>query len=710
MGVPLTHDAPLDAAHRVSGERLRSLLAPRSVAIVGASDNSRWSFTTYSTATRFGFPGRLHLVNRNGAPAHGQATATSCASIGEEVDVAVLLVGAASLPDALRDVAAAGIPGAIALAAGFGETGPEGKLAQEGLAALAEELDVVFLGPNCLGFVNLVDRCSAWASPPPVPDATPGAIALVSQSGAVAVQLGRFAAKRAVRFSHVISTGNQAMVDTLDVARVVVEDRRVRCVAMFAETIADAGRFDDLATRAAALEKPIVMMKVGRSELAAQVIASHTGSLAGDDDVIDVALRQAGVVRVDSLEELVTTTGLVTRVGRVAPGRLGVVSISGGACDIVVDLADELDVPLASFSDATRTRLRDTGSAYGAANNPLDVTGAAVGGPELMVDAVRAVADDPDVAVVAIVDVLPDGGVLTETSGRLRTLGPALAEIPKPCVLVNQVSQDMPANLQEEVAALGLEPWVAGLDLAIRSIGNVMRWSAWRPGAPAAGEGPLLLDARPVSEADVLALLSEHGIPVVPTRLVRSVAEAAEAARELGFPVVVKVASAQILHKSDVGGVALRLSDENAVRDAFERVTAAGRAVGGAIVDGALVAPFRDGGVELIVGVVRDAQWGPIVAVGLGGVWVNALDDSSLRRAPVDEDEAAEMLGELRGAALLSGLRGSAPADLDAVGTVVAALSRLAHRLGTELESIEINPLRVDGATVEALDAAVTWT
>ncbi|MES1248174.1 MAG: acetate--CoA ligase family protein [Actinomycetota bacterium] len=702
MSVPLATESPR--------ERLRSLLSARSVAIVGASDNSRWSYTTYTTAKRYGFPGKLHLVNRSGADAHGQPTSTSCVAIGEPVDVAVLLVGAASIPDALRDVAAAGIHGAVALASGFGETGDAGRSAQADLVALAKELDVAFLGPNCLGFLNLVDECSAWASPPPVPDATPGSIALVSQSGAVAMQLGRFGAKQSVRFSHVISTGNQAMVDTLDAARVVVEDERVRCVAMFVEAIGDAERFDDLARRAAELDKPIVMMKVGRSELAARIIASHTGSLAGDDAVIDVALRQAGVIRVDSLEELVATAGLVARTGRFRPGSLGVVSISGGACDIVVDAAGAADVPLATLTDETRARLRETGSAYGAAHNPLDVTGAAVGGPELMVNAVEGVASDPDVAVLAVVDVLPDGDVLTEPSGRLRAVGPAMAALETPTVLLNQVAQDVPEELREEIAALGLEPWIAGLGVGIRAIGHVMRWSAWRAPEPAAPEPTLTVEPRPLAETEALALLAEHGVPTVPSRLVTSADEAVAAAQELGYPVVVKVVSAQILHKSDIGGVALRLADDAAVREAYDRVTAAGAAVDDAVVDGALVAPFREGGVELIAGVVRDAQWGPTIAVGLGGVWVNALNDSSLRRLPVTEDDVHAMLGELRTSTLLDGFRGAPPADRDAIASAVVALGRLALRLGPHLESIEINPLRVDGAAVEALDAVVTWS
>ncbi len=695
---------------RVGADRLRSLFAAGSVAIVGASDNSRWSFTTFATATRYGFPCKLYLVNRSGASAHGRPTATSCAAIGEHVDVAVLLVGAASLPDALRDVANAGIRGAVALASGFGETGAEGHVAQAKLAALADELDIALLGPNCLGFLNLVDRCCAWASPPPVPDATPGSIALVSQSGAVAMQLGRFAAKQGVHFSHVVSTGNQAMIDTLDAARAVVDDERVACVAVFVEAIGDAARFDDLAARAADLGKPIVMMKVGRSELAAEIIASHTGSLAGDDAVIDVSLRQAGVIRVDTLEELVATAGLVTRTGRIGPGRLGVVSISGGACDIVVDAASAADVPLAVFTDETRSRLRETGSAFGAAHNPLDVTGAAVGGPELMANAVAAVAADPNVAIVGVVDVLPDGDVLTEPSGRLQLLGPSLATLGKPCVVLNQVSQDMPAALRAEVSDLGLEPWIAGLDLGVRSIGNVLRWSAWRPQAHATSEPLLAIEPAALSESAVLALLADHGIPTVPTRLVHSADEAVAAARELRHPVVVKVVSPQIIHKSDVGGVALGLADDDAVRAAFTRVTAAGEAVDGAVVEGALVAPFRTGGVELIAGVVRDPQWGPTIAVGLGGIWVNALNDTSLRRLPVDEHEVRTMVAELRGAAVLAGARGGPPAAVEQIAAVVVALGRLALRLGPRLESIEINPLRVEGSTVEALDAVVTWS
>jgi len=694
---------------RPSRERLQSILTARSVALVGASDNSRWSLTAFAALTGFGFPGTLHLVNRRGADAHGRTTSTSCAAIGESIDLAVCIVSAESLPDALRDAAAAGAHGAVALASGFGESGDAGRRAQAALVELADELDMTFFGPNCLGFVNLVDQVSGWASPAPVAGPEAGPIALISQSGGLAAQMGRFAARHGIRFSHVISTGNEAMVDALDVARTVVEDERVRCLAMFVEAIGDAQRFDDLTARAAELDKPIVMMKVGRSALAAEVIASHTGALAGNDELIDVALRSAGVIRVGSLEELVVTAGLVAGTGRVPAGRLGVVSISGGACDVVVDSADAFGTPLAVFSKATQARLRDTGSAYGAAHNPLDVTGAAVGGVQLMTDAIEAVAADPDVGVVAILDVLPDGQGQPEPSARLTAIGEAISRVDKPCVVVHQLAQDITPDALRAVEGIGVEHRICGIDEATKAIGSAMRWSAWHPRPVAAPATTISVEPVPLSEADALELLGAHGIPVVPSRLATSADEAVAAANELGYPVVVKVASAQIAHKSDIGGVALDLRADDAVREAFARVTDAASKVDGARVDGALVAPMRSGGVELIAGVVRDPVWGLVLAVGLGGVWVNVLNDSSLRRLPADEVDVREMLDQLRGRSLLEGARGSRPADIERLVTVIADLGRLALQLGSRLESIEINPLRVDGDAIEALDAAVTW-
>ena len=283
-----------------SPERLRALLSPRSVAIVGASDRLGWSSGAFGNFASLGFDGALHLVNRNGGVVHGRETVTSCVEIGEPVDLAIMLVGARSLAPALEDVAASGIPHAVVLAAGFGETGEEGVGLQQELVELCRELGVTCIGPNCLGFVNVVDRAPAWAGMMPV-RLISGAVAIVSQSGATASEIATYAVTQNIGLSHIISTGNEAMVDAIAMSSAVLEDERVRALAIFTESIRDAQRFKALAARAADLEKPIGMMKVGTSALAAEIALTHTGALVGDDLLVDTALRQWGVVRVHSL-------------------------------------------------------------------------------------------------------------------------------------------------------------------------------------------------------------------------------------------------------------------------------------------------------------------------------------------------------------------------------------------------------------------------
>ena len=692
-----------------SAERLRSFLSPRSVAIVGASDRSGWSAGAFVNFEKLGFDGALHLVNRNGGVVHGRQAVTSCREIGEPVDLALMLVGANRLPDALADAASAGISSVVVLASGFGEAGGHGASVQSELVDLCRELDVVCLGPNCLGFVNVVDRAPAWSGMMPVP-LVEGQVAIVSQSGATASEIATFASAQNIGLSHIISTGNEAIVDTIAMASAVLEDERVRAVAMFVESIRDGERFRHLAERAAALEKPIVMMKVGTSSLAAEIALTHTGALVGDDRVVDAALRQSGVIRVQSLEELAVTAGLLAHTGPLPPGGLGVVSISGGACDIIADSAEALSLPLPALAESTQARLEELLPDFGTLRNPLDITGAASENPALFGDALEAIADDPSVAALAAVYILP-------TEGRAARFGPRLEHIARGLnaagdrgILVAPTAGDINPFVASMLEELGIAHAISGVRDAVDAIGNAIRWSSWlrRPRRPEITSGELELAGRngQWSEARGLELLAAHGVPVVPWRLARSGDEAVAAARELGYPVVVKVVSPEILHKTDIGGVALGLGDDDGVREAFARVVAA---AGDAHVDGALVAPMRGGGVELIVGVVRDPQWGPTLAVGLGGVWVHVADDTSLRVLPVGEADVREMLDELRGSALLKGARGSRAADLEQLVQTIVAFAQLAERLGPALASLEVNPLRVDGSTIEALDAVVVW-
>jgi acetate---CoA ligase (ADP-forming) len=698
-----------DTLEAPSAERLQSFLAPRSVAIVGASDRSGWSAGAFVNFEKIGFDGALHLVNRNGGVVHGRRAVTRCAEIGEPVDLALMLVGARGLPDALADAAAAGIPFAVVLASGFGEVGGRGVSVQAELVELCRELDVVCLGPNCLGFVNVVDRAPAWSGMMPVP-LVEGQVAIVSQSGATASEIATFASAQNIGLSHIISTGNEAIVDTIAMAGAVLEDDRVRAVAMFVESIRDGERFRRLAARAAALEKPIVMMKVGTSSLAAEIALTHTGALVGDDRVVDAALRQAGVIRVHSLEELAVTAGLLARTGPLPSGGLGVVSISGGACDIIADSAEAIGLPLPALAQSTQSRLEELLPDFGALRNPLDITGAASENPPLFGDALEAIADDPSVAALAAVYILPTEGRAARFAPRLEQIARGLRAAGDRGILVAPTAGDINPFVAGMLEELGIAHAISGVRDAVDAIGNAIRWSSWlrSPRRPETVRAELELADRngPWSEVQGLELLAAHGVPVVPWRLARSGNEAVAAARELGYPVVVKIVSPEILHKTDIGGVALGLGDDDSVREAFARVVGA---AGDAHVDGALVAPMREGGVELIVGVVRDRQWGPTLAVGLGGVWVHVADDTSLRVLPVGGADVREMLDELRGSALLKGARGARTADVEQLVRTILAFAQLAERLGPTLASMEINPLRVDGAMIEALDAVVVW-
>jgi acyl-CoA synthetase (NDP forming) len=701
--------ALVEPVQEPSAERLRSFLSPRSVAIVGASNRSGWSAGAFVNFEKIGFGGALHLVNRNGGIVHGRQAVTSCREIGEPVDLALMLVGANRLPDALADAASAGISSAVVLASGFGEAGGQGASVQSELVDLCRELDVVCLGPNCLGFVNVVDRAPAWSGMMPVP-VVEGQVAIVSQSGATASEIATFASAQNIGLSHIISTGNEAIVDTIAMASAVLEDERVRAVAMFVESIRDGERFRRLAERAAALEKPIVMMKVGTSSLAAEIALTHTGALVGDDRVVDAALRQSGVIRVQSLEELAVTAGLLAHTGPLPPGGLGVVSISGGACDIIADGAEALSLPLPALAKSTQARLEELLPDFGTLRNPLDITGAASENPALFGDALEAIADDPAVAALAAVYILPTEGRAARFAPRLEHIARGLSAAGDRGILVAPTAGDINPFVAGMLEELGIAHAISGVRDAVDAIGNAIRWSSWlrRPRRSEAVRGELELADRngQWSEVRGLELLTAHGVPVVPWRLAGTGDEAVTAARELGYPVVVKVVSAEILHKTDIGGVALGLGDDESVREAFARVVAA---AGDARVDGALVAPMREGGVELIAGVVRDPQWGLTLAVGLGGVWVEAAADTSLRVLPVGEADVREMLDELRGSALLKGARGSRAADLDRLVQTIVSFAQLAERLGPALASLEVNPLRVDGSTIEALDAVVVW-
>jgi acetate---CoA ligase (ADP-forming) len=457
----------------------------------------------------------------------------------------------------------------------------------------------------------------------------------------------------------------------------------------------------------------VVVLKAGRSELAARTAAAHTGALVGDDATVDAVFRDLGVIRVDTIEQLLVTAGVAARFGRLRRPGIGVVSISGGACDIIADLAQAAEASLPDLAPHTVAELAAVLPSYASVQNPLDVTGAAVLDPSLNSACIEAMGNDPSIGLVLAVNRLPWQQREDPFAGQsfVDAIGKGATQSASPVVFVNQVMQPITATTRAVLSRGGLDHAICGLDQAVTAAGQLGWWSMQQPVEVLPPTRPPVARTQPGpwSEQQARTLLTGAGVPVIPALLARTADDAARAAAEFGGPVAVKLVSAQVLHKSDIGGVRLGVRGADEARAAFEAVTAAGRAIEDAVIDGALVSPTRDGGIELLVGVTRDPDWGLILAVAFGGLFVEVLRDAALAPVPVTPARARGLLASLRGAGLFAGARGTPAADLDAVVDVVVQVASLADSLGDDLESLEINPLRVAGPVVEALDAVVTW-
>ncbi len=762
------------AASLVGPERLAEFFAPRSIAVVGASDASGWARFVLASAAATGFTGRLVPVHPRHPTVFGRPAVRSLRDLADPVDLAFVMVPTQAVDEVLDDAAAVGVRGVIVLASGYREVGGGGRALERAMVDRARAHQITVLGPNCLGFINAHARAGPFALTVPLP-LLAGPVGIALQSGALASVVLAFARSRAIGVSTLATLGNEAMITATDVVEYLIADERTKVICLFLEEIGDAQAFAAAARKADLAGKPIVALKAGSSPAGSEAALAHTGSVAGDDAVVDAALRQLNVIRVSSLEELLCT-GAVLGYGRPPRGRrMGVLTSSGGACDIIADRAAREGIELPEFAPQTAAAISAQLPSFAHARNPLDATGYFLANqrtsPLTTVDhALDAAVDDPGLDFVLFSGVtLPDARPADERAAalvedRIAWLGQRIASAPIPVISVTSTCVDVTEYSRDLLGRHGIH-LLGGIDLGIQAVGNALRWAEGRgrvasfarpalahqhsaehrvhadPGQRSAHQhpaehrasaeqrwpvdaashdidGPSLSPAGPDSiwrEADARWLLADFGIPAVPAELARSGDGAVAAARRLGYPVALRVASAQIPHKSDIGGVALDLRTASQVRIAYQRVRAAGaRALAAAAdavstpgIDGVIVSRMRTGGVELLAGVSVDPTFGPVLAVGLGGIWVEALHDVSLRVLPVDAGEVTRMLAELRGAALLRGARGTAPVDLDALALVIARLGEAALSLGGSLRSLEVNPLWADRDQIEALDVLI---
>ena len=695
---------------------IERLLQPRTLAIIGISADERsMGGFVLGNLERFGYAGAIHLVSRNTTAVRGRPCVASVDALPHGIDVAVLAVPESAVLDTVRASGARGVGAAVVFAAGYAEVGPEGQQRQDELAAAAREAGVALVGPNCMGLTNFFDGIPlTFETVEHQPERGVPGVSIVAQSGAMAnnIREALFGRREPVAVS--VSTGNEAGLTVEDYVEHFIDDPRTRVIAVYAEQIRQPARLRSLAVRARQAGKPLVVMLIGRSERARESALSHTGALTGDYATACALLRHEGAIVPATLDELFDLLPLLLRHPRPAPGGLAFVTGSGAMKNVALDLGQDLGLDFPAFTDATVQALQSVLPGYAVCENPLDYTTVAMRGPALMGTVIDAVAADPACGALVVAQM---AGSEMNQRDKAAHMVPAVARAGKPAALVI-MGDDGPLHpaLVQAVTEQRV-PFFRSPDRALRAMAvmaDYARTLAERAAPVAPPPDPHLPDARQafpaggtVAEYRGKAWLAQAGLPVPPGALATDADAAAAIAHRIGYPVVLKAQADALAHKSDAGGVVVGLADEAALRAGWDRLQAAvARARPGLVLDGVLVETLARKGLELVVGARRDPQWGPVLLVGLGGIWIEVLRDVRLLPADADEATIVRELGRLRAAALLRGARGQPPVDLAAVARAVATVGAVMRAMPSVRE-IDINPLLAGEDGVLALDALV---
>jgi acyl-CoA synthetase (NDP forming) len=644
-------------------------------------------------------------VNPKYAEVQGLRCYPDVAALPAAPDLAILAVNAPEALGQLRALHAKGARAAMVYASGFEEeNSDEARARGAALADFARETGMPICGPNCMGGANYVARVYTAFVPSFLTEDAPGDTALLTQSGNMCSVLWRHGREAGLRFSHLINTGNETGVEFAEYLEFLAADPDTRRVVAYLEGLRDGPRFLAAARALRAAGKPLIVLKGGRTAKGAEAARSHTAALAGDGRAYDAAFAECGVAVAEDLRQVVDLAMLDRFAAKSTGPRIGVVTVSGAAGALLADQITARGTQLPALSDATEARLKRVIPAFGAVANPVDMTGNVINSMEAFREVFAAVAEDA--AVDQVLLYLP-GPLLAKAL-------PLLAEIVPPCPKLVTVLDNGAAGNRDGADAAGLA-FFADMTACIRALAGHAAWRATAARA-APPEVPQLPDeaaallaegAAPLTESAALAVLD---LPTPAAELVRTREAAKEVAQRLGFPVVAKVASADIAHKTEVGGVRLDLADADAVAAAFDGILVnAARLAPGARVEGVLLQKQMVGGVELLLGGTRDPVFGWLLTVGLGGVWVELMGDAAHALAPVSESEAAQLLRRLRGFPLLDGHRGRPRADQRAAAAAIAAFSQRLVALPESVREAEVNPLIVlpEGQGAFAADALI---
>jgi acetate---CoA ligase (ADP-forming) len=687
---------------------LQPLLRPRSVAIVGVSPEAgSLGGNVLANLTRIGFQGDVHLVSRNNREIGGRSCVGSIDELPDGIDVAVLAVPRQATVDAVQACVRRKIGAALVFASGFAEMDEAGRAEQEEMARIANEAKLALCGPNCIGLVNLTDRVALTFEPLSLPAQAQGrGIGVVTQSGAMCSTLRLALLAKGLKLSIVVSTGNEAQLTTEHFLEFLIDDDATEVIVLFMEQVRDPALFLELAARARERKKPIVLMHPGRSVRAQESARTHTGAMVGNHAVMSALVAHEAVVRVETLEELLDTAEILARFATPPVKGAAVMTNSGAFKGYALDFAETLGLDLPALSPANAAAIKKILPPFAAIENPVDTTAQTVRDPSILGSTAAQLLADPAMGSLVISIV---AGAPRFAMDKANAILSGIANLEKPIAVATMGDEtELPAEFSASIRDKGLA-FFRSPDRALRAMaratwhGNAV--TSPRPRGDAPPLPPYKIAATgALTEYQGKALLAMLGIAVPEGALARDPDEASEIAARLGYPVVLKAQAAALAHKSDAGGVVLNIADRAALMRAWDGVAADVRkAQPDIVLDGMLVEAMAAPGLELVIGARREPKWGPILTVGLGGIWIEALHDLRILPADIDRDGIIDELRKLKGAALLRGGRGTPAADLDAVSDCVLQLGAI-MRGDPRVTEIEINPLRVYGKGALALD------
>jgi acyl-CoA synthetase (NDP forming) len=702
--------------------KLQTLFQPRAVALIGAStEQNKLSGRPFRFFREFGYAGNVYPVNPKYQEISGVPCFANLSDIPGEVDLAVITLPAAAVPQALEECGVKGVKAAAIISSGFAEVGGEGVRLQNELKAIASKYDIAVCGPNCSGFVYFPDRVTASFSvglDGGFPESGPAAF--ISQSGALSSYILGAARERGLAFRYWITTGNECVLTFTDYLQYLLEDPGVRLVLGYLEDARDGAAFQAAARRALRLDKPLIILKAGRSEAGAKASVSHTGSLAGADEVYQAVFSQNGVLRADSLDELFDLAILAQASRRPRGRRVQVVSISGAAGILMADVGSPLGLEFPDLSQATKDELSKIMPVFASIANPMDVTAEAVARPGLLTEAAEVILTDPNVEnLVMFFGIVPGAherlatGIAQVAQGTDKLVLMTWFPLPREDIWMNLARAGVPVFSEPArgIRALGkMAEYVAARE---RSLERSIPPLESAPGLESVVE-KILDQAKQegrhtLSEVETKNLLKALGLTVPRGGLARSAAEARSLFLRIAGAVALKASSPDLLHKTEAGVIRLGLKTPEEVENAFAEIASKAKQwKPEARIDGVLVEEMIDGEVrEVIIGARQDLRFGPVVTFGLGGVFVEAIRDFAVWPAPLTLDEARAMIQRIRGYRILTAFRGRPAADLEALAQVLCRVGQFASAWQERIVELEINPLFVlpEGSGVVVGDA-----